>query len=119
MLTFPPVSAMAFPDPIILNGNSFVRIMDGHYRFDGSTVDQPADLIVKSDMKGDGISSFVIERCYSVNQLDAPDAKLRVYTVVRGDLGIFDATQVQSFVNDINLFVADTTNIARIYRGEK
>lgn len=110
---------MSFPDPIIIGANNFNRIKDGSYLYDGSSIDQPARLLIKnSDLKENGTSSFVVERSYQVNQVDKPDATLRVYTVVRGDLSVFDKTQIQSFISEINTFCADSSNMDRILRGE-
>jgi hypothetical protein len=107
-----------FADPLTINANNFIRVGEGNFIYESSSLDEPNILSIKSDLKETGTSSFVIERSFSVNSVDGPDKTLRVYTVVRGDFNIFTNAQVMGLHDDVAAMF-DDAHLTRIRRGER
>lgn len=90
----------------------------GHYIADSASLDEMETLKVKSTLKPNGVSSFVIRVDKSVNALGGPDKTISVYTVVAGHLQDFTPA-IKTILLDRVRAVLTEANIARIERGER
>lgn len=90
----------------------------GHYIADSATLDEMETLKVKSTLKPNGISSFVVRVDKSINSLGGPDKTLSVYTVVAGHLQDFTPALKAILLDRVRALLTEA-NILRIERGER
>lgn len=90
----------------------------GHYVADTATLDQMETLKVKSTLKANGNSSYVVRADKAKNQIDGPDANLAVYIVISGRIDAFTAAEKTVLIDRVRA-VLNEANMIRIERGER
>lgn len=98
--------------------HSFVE--NGKYVLDSSTLAEPTHLTVKSTLKANRSSSYVVR--VDSTKVDPNDATstvtISVYTVITGNLEDFTSAEKIVFLDRVRAVLNDS-NIARIERGER
>lgn len=96
------------------------EVENGKYVLDTSTLALPTHLVVKSTLKSNRNSSYVVR--VDTTKVDPNDAtattSISVYTVITGMIEDFSASEKAVLLDRVRA-VLNVDNIARIERGER
>jgi hypothetical protein len=94
------------------------KIDNGVYVLDTSSLKLPTRLLVKSTLKADRNSSYVVRvDATKVHPEDAgATASISVYTVINGNIQAFSAAEKTVFLDRVRAVLSEA-NIAQIERG--
>lgn len=98
---------------------TFSQLNFGEYIDQASTYDESRKLSVQSQLKSEGISSFVARFDEHRNsEAGSGDDPLAVYVVCRGNFRAYTPADVHTYVSHLGELLT-TPNLVRIFRGER
>lgn len=108
-------------DPLVVNSSNYRKILDGVYRFEGSSADTPTDIILKNTINPDGISTYLWEYRVVKNSLTpgAKDDICRVMEQVKYPAKAFTLAEVEAYRNQLRLLTGATGILGRLLNGER
>lgn len=111
---------MAFNNTLTIGAETFERLDNGKWILSTSTADEPLILEVKSTIRPDGVSEYVLKQTMNKNSstAGAKDDQLIAYTVMRLPLKAFTQAQLEARLASNNTFLS-SANITKILRGER
>lgn len=113
---------MALGDSITVGSSTMARLRDGFYIDESTTIDEPRTLEVKSTVKADADSSYLVKFARSANNgglgVNLPDKVLSTHIVIKGDIKHWSESQINDEVAALNTFLTTPGVMTRILRGE-
>lgn len=111
---------MAFNNSLTLGTRTFERLDNGLFILSTSTADEPTQLTLRSNVRPDGESDYLVKMTKNKNSsiAGAKDDVLQVYTVIRFPLKAFTQTELETEWATVKDFLV-TANITKLLRGEK
>lgn len=114
---------MSLPTSVSLASGAvvFEKTTEGKWIESSSTVDEPTYLNVKSDIRPNGISNYLVQiQDYDNGTEPVSDTLLQVHVVIKGDTSRLTAGAIASKIANIEEFLtaSSNANLTRMLRGE-
>lgn len=114
---------MAFDDWTQSSTSELYRKIDyGKFILDTSTPDEPVVLTMRSNVRQNGDSDYVVkEEVFKNSTLPGKveDEKLQVYTVIRCPLKYFTEAEILASITSVHSFLTQAGHLGRLLKGER